>query len=173
MAPPPLKCSFTDCEYSTPAGCPTWELMIKQLEVHSTAVHPPPGGGGGGPRVTHNAKLESLPRPNFTLSMTESKWQFTNMQWEAYIAQTNASTVQKVQQLRAACEKELLQRVYDCGTFSSLDTVELLLSKMKELAVVTVHKTIHMVHLWKMTQESDERIRAFAAASQAKLICVR
>ena len=97
--------------------------MIKQLEVHSTAVHPPPGGGGGGPRVTHNAKLESLPRPTFTLSMTESKWQFITMQWEAYIAQTNASTVQQVQQLRAACEKELLQRVYDCGIFSSLDTV--------------------------------------------------
>ena len=58
--------------------------------------------------------------------------------------------------------------MYDCGTFSSLDTVELLLSKMKELAVVTVHKTIHMVHLWKMTQESDERIRAFAARITGK-----
>ena len=118
--------------------------------------------------MTHNAKLESLPRPTFTLSMTEAKWQFISMQWEAYIAQTNSSTVQQVQQLRAACEKELLQRVYDCGIFSSLDTVELLLSKMKELAVVTVHKTIHMVHLWKMTQESDERIRAFAARITGK-----
>ena len=168
MAPTPLHCTVQDCEYTTPVGCPTWELMTKQLEVHSLAVHPPPGGVGGQPRVTHNAKLESLPRPTFSLGMTESKWQFTNMQWEAYIAQTSASTDQQVQQLRAACDKELLQRVYDCGSFASLNTTAMFLSKMKELAVITVHKTIHMVHLWKMTQESDERIRAFAARVSGK-----
>ena len=73
-----------------------------------------------------------------------------------------ASDIQKVQQLRAACDKDLLQRVYDCGTFSSLNTVDLL------LAVITVHKTIHMVHLWKMVQESSESIRAFAARITSK-----
>ena len=142
--------------------------MTKQLEVHSSAVHTHPGNVGQHPRVTHNAKLESLPRPKFSLAMTESKWQFINMQWEAYIAQTNASTEQKVQQLRAACDKDLLQRVYDCGNFTSLTDTALLLAKMKELAVITVHKTIHMVHLWKMTQDSDERIRAFAARISGK-----
>ena len=55
--------------------------------------------------------------------MTESQWQFVNMQWEAYIAQTVASEIQRVQQLRAACDKDLLQRVYDCGNFSSLETM--------------------------------------------------
>ena len=51
--------------------------------------------------------------------MAEAKWQFTSMQWNAYIAQTPASDIQKVQQLWAACDKDLLQRVYDCETFSS------------------------------------------------------
>ena len=79
-----------------------------------------------------------------------------------------ASDIQKVQQLQAACDKDLLQQVYDCGTFSSLNTVDLLLAKMKELSVITVHKTIHMVHLWKMVQESSESIRAFAARITSK-----
>ena len=90
------------------------------------------------------------------------------MQWDAYIDQTPASDEQKVQQLRAACDKDLLQRLYDCGSFASLTTVQLLLVKMKELAVNSVHKTIHMVHLWKMAQETTESIRAFAARITGK-----
>ena len=62
----------------------------------------------------------------------------------------------------------LLLRVYDCGNFSSLETMELLLVKMKELAVIKIHKTIHMVHLWKMTQESIESFRAYVASITGK-----
>ena len=166
--PPPIKCSYQDCTYTTPVGCPTWELVTKQLEVHAATVHPPPAGNGQAQRQSHNAKLESLPRPTFSLNMTESKWQFTNMQWNAYIAQTNASQEQQVQQLRAACDKGLLQRVYDSGNFDSLNTVALLLAKMKDLSVLTIHKTIHMVHLWKMMQEASESIRAFCARVTGK-----
>ena len=39
---------------------------------------------------------------------------------------------------------------------------------MKELSVITIHKTIHMVQLWKMVQQSDESIRAFAARISGK-----
>ena len=90
------------------------------------------------------------------------------MQWDAYIAQTPASDDQKVQQLRAACTKDLLQRVYDCGNFAQLNTVNLFIEKMKELSVVKVHKTIHMVQLWKMTQQPAESVRAFAARITGK-----
>ena len=168
MAPAPIECSYPECDYKTPAGCPTWELMTKQLELHASSVHPPPGGGGGHGHVSHKARLESLPRPKFSLNMTEGQWQFINMQWIAYIAQTPASDSQKVEQLRAACDKDLLQRVYDSGSFNTLNTVDLFLNKMKELAVIKIHKTIHMVHLWRMAQESSETIRAFAARITGK-----
>ena len=109
MAPPaPVKCSSPGCTYETPAGCPNWDLITKQLELHAATVHPPPAGAQGQQRLAHNAKLESLPRPQFTLNMTEAKWQFTRMQWDAYIAQTAVSDDQKVQQLRAACAKDFL-----------------------------------------------------------------
>ena len=163
-APNSVPCSVVDCDYTTPAGCPTWDLLRDFLQQHKESVHPT----AMGQHVGHNAKLESLPRPQFLLNMTESKWQFVNMQWDAYIDQTPASDEQKVQQLRAACDKDLLQRLYDCGSFASLTTVQLLLDKMKELAVINVHKTIHMVHLWKMAQETTESIRAFAARITGK-----
>ena len=169
MAPPaPIQCSKDGCDFTTPAGCPTWELMVKMLETHVLAVHPPPAIQGGGLRTSHNAKLESLSRPKFSLNMTEGQWQFVTMQWTAYIAQTPASETQQVEQLRAACDTGLLQRVYDCGNFNSLNTVKLLLAKMKELSVIKIHKTIHMVHMWKMTQESGEGVRAFAARITGK-----
>ena len=34
---------------------------------------------------------------------------------------------------------------------------------MKELAVIVVHKSIYLMNLWKMRQEAEEPIRAFAA----------
>ena len=71
-------------------------------------------------------------------------------------------TVQ-LMQLQAACDDQLRQRVYDTGVYASLTTAELFLSKMKELAVIVVHKSIHLMNLWKMQQQSDEPIRAFAA----------
>ena len=111
MAPPnPVKCSSPGCTYETPAGCPNWDLITKQLELHAATVHPPSVGATGQQRLTHNAKLESLPRPEFSFNMTEAKWQFTQMQWDAYIAQTPASDEQKVQQLRAACTQNYIEQ---------------------------------------------------------------
>ena len=110
MAPNPLNCSVPDCDYLTPQGCPNWEQMIKLLEVHQASVHPQPGGAQAGANGPPNTKLESIPRPKFKSNMTESQWLFTRMQWDEYINQIpNTSPGQKLQQLRAACEQDLLQ----------------------------------------------------------------
>ena len=66
-------------------------------------------------------------------------------------------------QLQAACNTELRQRVFDTGTYPNLTTPALFLAKMKELAVITVHRSVHLMNLWKMVQQPDEPIRAFAA----------
>ena len=99
--PPPARqeCSVPECEYTTPEGVPTWEMLTTHLSTHTQAAHPPPAPVQPQPQQhTHHAKLESLPRPKFTLNMTKAQWEFINMQWEAYIAQTSASDIQKLQQ---------------------------------------------------------------------------
>ena len=159
-APPPLECSDPGCEYSTPAGCPTWDLMVNLLTQHTQTVH-------GGTTVTgpnsQSSKLEKLPRPTFGLQMTEAQWEFTRIQWENYIGQSQVSVATKLSQLQAACSDALRQRVFDTGLYGDLTTPELFLSKMEELAVIKVHKSVHLRNLWRMSQQSDEPIRAYVA----------
>ena len=70
-------------------------------------------------------------------------------------------------QLQAACDDALRQRVFDPGTYSSLTTEALFLTKIKELSMIVVHKSIHLKNLLKMHQEFDEPIRAFATRAAA------
>ena len=163
MAPPsPLSCSVAGCEYKTPPGAPSWDIMANLLATHSSSVH----GGGASAQASgasNHSKLEKLPRPVFTLNMSESQWTFTELQWNNYISQSQVAPSIQLMQLQAACDDQLRQRVFDTGIYAALDTKEKFLKKMKELAVIVVHKSIHLMNLWKMQQQSDEQIRAFVA----------
>ena len=165
MAPPtPLECSVTECPFTTPAGCPTWDIMANLLQQHTQAVH----SVGVQQGSSSSSKLEKLPRPTFTLNMNEAQWSFKKMQWDNYIKQgQSVSEEVKLLQLQAACDDSLRQRVFDTGTYSTLTTEDLFLTKMKELAVIIVHKSIHLRNLWKTVQQSDEQVRAFVARATA------
>ena len=161
MAPPPQqKCSHADCDFETPVGCPTWDLVSTFLIQHTQAVHASPTTVA----TQSTPRLEKLPRPTFTLDMSQSEWSFTEAQWAAYISQQPGLKEEvKVQQLQAACDQALLRRVYDDGGLAALDTEAKLLAKVRKLAVRVVHKTLHMQNLWNMIQQAEEPIRAFAS----------
>ena len=95
--------------------------------------------------------------------MTESQWTFTKIQWDHYINQTEVPDAMKLTQLQAACSETLRQRVFDTGLYSTLTTSDAFIKKMEELAVVKVHKSVHLRNLWRMSQQSDESIRAYVA----------
>ena len=137
-------------------------MMFNLLNIPSQAAHGVAGHQATAP-VTATSRLEKLPRPIFSLNSSEATWNFTKTLWDAYISQTAATDSVKLQQLQAACDKALLQRVFHTGMDATLNTVELFLEKMKELAVVTVHKTVHLRNLYRLTQESDKTIRAYVA----------
>ena len=150
-----------DCDFKTAAGAPTWDILVTLLTTHTQAVH---GGGVQPPALpTNHSKLEKLPRPTFTLNMSESQWTFKRLQWDNYIKQSVVSPAVQLMQVQAACDDSLRQRVFDTGTYAALTTAEEFLAKMKELAVIVVHKSIHLMNLWKMSQQSDEPIRAYSA----------
>ena len=84
MPPPtPVQCSKPECNFVTPDGTPTWELINSFLTNHTNSCHslviPQPVAGH------QSSKLEKLPRPVFTLGMSESAWEFVMVQWNAYI----------------------------------------------------------------------------------------
>ena len=124
------------------------QLMSQHIQLR----HPQPAPAAAAPVAT---KLERLPRPTFSLNMTEAAWQFKLIEWRSYIGQTAVTADTRLLQLRAACDGELSQRVYDSGDYSGLDTVDKLLARMKELAVIKIHKSVHLMNLYKMCQESD------------------
>ena len=77
------------------------QQRIDLLTLHTTAVH------GAQP----GSRLERLPRPVFTLNMTEAAWDFKVIEWESYIQQTPATDNAQLLQLRAACDEGLRSRV--------------------------------------------------------------
>ena len=107
--------------------------------------------------------MEKLPRPTFALGMPEAAWEFKTVQWKGYTEQVEASDSQKLQQLQAACTPDL-QRIYDAGSYATLTSTTLLMNKMEKIAVVMVHKALHIMNMWNMTHQSDESIRGFAAS---------
>ena len=133
--------------------------MVALMGQHIQLSHQGPAAAG----AAATTKLERLPRPVFSLNMTEANWQFKVIEWRSYIGQTAATPENKLLQLRAACDEELRQRVYDSGNYSGLDTENKFLARMKELAVIKIHKSVHLMNLYRMVQDSDEAIRAFVA----------
>ena len=112
MAPPPIQCSAPGCNYSTPGNLPTIADTVTLITLHTQQAHPAPV-----PQAAHapvaTPKLERLPRPTFTLNMTESKWNFTVLSWNSYIGQSpQAPETTKLMQLRAACDDGLRQRIF-------------------------------------------------------------
>ena len=49
------------------------------------------------------------------------------------------------------------------GNFCTLVTPKLFIDAMEKIAVAKVHKAIHTMNMWKMSQQLDETVRAFAA----------
>ena len=66
-------------------------------------------------------------------------------------------------QFQAACDDELRQRVFDTGQYASLTDTASFLNKMKELAVVVVHKSIPGADISSLTadESSWKTIRSF------------
>ena len=77
MPPTPLSCSKAGCDFSTPTNCPDWDKMVKLLELHTAAEHGAPTTAATRTAVP---KLETLPRPTFSLDMTQAEWSFKESQ---------------------------------------------------------------------------------------------
>ena len=153
----PYECSVADCDYVTPEATPA--QMLNLLTLHANCVHLT--NQPAAPAAVAS-KLEKLPRPVFSLNMTEADWQFKEIDWNSYIEQTPSSDNAKLLQLRAACDDSLRQRVCDSGGWT-LRTVPELLARIKDLAVVKIHKSRHLANLYNIVQQSDEPVRAFVA----------
>ena len=165
MAPPPQQtCTAEGCDFITPENIPTWDLVLKQLEIHQKSRHPEPvqqqqqRGGGG-----HHAKVDKKVRPTISPQMTEEGWRFLLDEWSRYKRQTGIQDQVLLDELWSCMSEDLRQLAFAEGGSAQLLTEGDMLARIKKLAVVTLHPSVHVVALHELRQQSDENVQTFAA----------
>jgi len=159
MAPPAQQqCTAPGCTYNTAEGIPTWELILRALEVHQKTTHPFNVGAGG-----NTVKVDKKTRPAITPQMTEENWRFFNNEWGRYKRQTGISGTQLLDELWECMTEELRQLTFAEGGSDSLQTEDAMIAKIKKLAVISLHPSVHVVTLHDLKQQSDENVQTFAA----------
>ena len=160
MTPPPsMTCSYPSCDFTTPAAIPSYELVLKSLELHINAAH----GNHNAASTTRNFvnKVEKPKRPVITTSMSESDWSFFHNKWLRYQRQANLQDQQVTDELWACLDDDMERLAFQDG-LNTLNSDELL-SSIKRLAVTTLHPSLHVVALHNLSQHSDESTKAFSA----------
>ena len=70
LSPPTsMLCSCGTCDFTTPANIPTYELVIKALELHVLTVHSSQENGSA-----YSSRTEKLKRPAVSTGLSESEW---------------------------------------------------------------------------------------------------
>ena len=105
--PPPMSCSYPECTFSTPQNIPSYEFLLKSLELHVQTAH----------MVTQNtqAKVEKPRRPSITCNMSESDWTFFLHKWDRYKRQTQLKTNQLTDELWACLDGDLERLAFQDG----------------------------------------------------------
>ena len=166
MPPPtPLLCSVTLCDYETPAGTPTWDLMRDMLQIHASSAHPtaPAVGGAAPPAV--RPKPAPVSRPEIDLAATEADWRFFMDEFARYKRSTGVDGQTVLDELWH-CQSKALRTLMQAEGTQELTTEDLLLARIKSLAVVTMHSAVHLVQLRNLQQGQAEPIRKFVARAR-------
>ena len=106
-SPNPMECSDSGCDYSTPVGIPTFELLIKALELHVKTAHTVSSSS------QDKIKAERPKRPTVKLGLNESDWEFFVHEWERYTRQTGLTGTVLVDELWSCMETELRQSAFN------------------------------------------------------------
>ena len=159
MAPPaPIGC--TECDFTTAAGLPTYDLIMRHLEQHGRVAHPQgyaghvgagQGGGGGG------GKQERLPRPTLDSGITEADWTFFKSQWDRYKRSTRLLGQDAIDQLWACASEELGRQCHDAGATEETSEEELLVM-FKRCSIRAQNKLGNMVEFLNLCQEPEEAV---------------
>ena len=104
MTPPPaMECSFPECTFITPASIPSYELVLKSLELHVSAAHIQSSTSPRQP-VT---KVEKPKRPVISCDMSESDWTFFEHKWSIYKRQSGIVGQQIVDEIWACLDADI------------------------------------------------------------------
>ena len=166
MTPPPQKeCPVDGCGYLTPAALPNYDLLYRDLEMHTKYGHPAPAATAqlqAADTSAGSSRADKLPRPALKDEATEADFIFFSDSWTRYKRSTGLTGQAAVDQLWACCSRELSRSVYDSGVTSAASEI-VLLQAMKKMAVRAQNNLVNVVNFLGMGQDNDEPGGSFAA----------
>ena len=104
-----MVCIKGACEFVTPQGIPTYELVLKCLEIHVQSAHLGPVTQ----RTESSSKVKKLKRPLITSSMRENKWTFFLHKLERYSRIVKFTVKQKLDELWACMDDSIERLVFN------------------------------------------------------------
>ena len=166
-APAPVPCSVALCDYTTPAGCPNWDVIRDMLTIHASSAHNAQLGGANAGGGEHSVRPKPAPisRPEIDLGSSEADWRFFTDEFERY-KRTTGVVGQHVLDELWHCQSKPLRTLMQAEDTASLTTEQTLKDKIKSYAVVTLHAAVHLVELRSMKQGQAEPIRKFVARAR-------
>ena len=88
MTPPPQKeCPVDGCGYLTPAALPNYDLLYRDLEIHTKYGHPAPAATAqlqAADTSAGSSRADKLPRPALKDEATEADFIFFSDSWTRY-----------------------------------------------------------------------------------------
>ena len=153
-----MSCSYPACDFETPTGIPTFELVLKSLELHVNTLHSTNQSKREAPKV------EKPKRPTVHANMSESDWVFFEHKWSRYKRQSHITGQQIIDEIWACLESDLERLAFQDGLDES--DPDKLLAAIKALAVTTVHPALHVVSLHETKQLRDETVKAFSTRAR-------
>ena len=164
MAPlPPMTCSAAGCAYSTPVGAPDFAAQLTCMSLHTQQAHPAQGAAGAASADRPTCKVDKRARPTVSLEMSEHDWRFFLSEWADYKRATGVSGQNMLDELWSCMVSDLKRLAFDQGGKDLLNTEELMLARLKLLAVSVLHAAVHTVSLHEARQMPEESTKAFAA----------
>lgn len=157
--PPQQDCSSPGCDYCTPANVPTWEIVRDMLKMHVQAAH-------SNVQATIRPKPAPVSRPLIDLGSSEHDWRFFTAEFDRYKRTTGVTGTSVLDEIWHCQAKPLRSLMQAEASITELNTEELLLAKIKSLAVVTLHSAVHLVELRNLQQGVQEPIRKFVARAK-------
>ena len=130
--------------------------------MHVNSVHT--GGGQAGAQQVR-PKPAPVSRPEIDLGASEADWRFFIAEFERYKRSTGVNGTTVLDELWH-CQAKPLRTLMQAEATTDLTTEDLLLAKIKSLAVVTLHSAVHLVELRNLQQGQNEPIRKFVARAR-------
>ena len=157
MAPPlPKNCYIDGCEFTTSAGLPNYEMLMRDLELHIKCVHKDVTSSVGIENSKNSviSKPDRLPRPTVGEDITEADWLHFRDKWTRYkrscLAGADSHAVSD--QLWACCEPGLELSVYNSGMKNDTGEDDLL-EAMRKLAVRSQNTLVNVVKFLDLVQD--------------------